>query len=127
MSKKTIEPGEHTPEKLDDVLKYFEKSGILNPTDTRPRVARPKRTPKDPYAVAKFTVEKLRRWFEDCIVDEDMVNHAPVNGVKPAMEVVFTVELFWLNVINANNIPATPEEIQAARDAAYTYYKNNIK
>ncbi len=125
-TKKPIQSGEHTPENLDKTLEFFSKAGILNPDENRRvKVTRPRRSVKDPYAVAKFVVEKLSRWFDDCVADEGLGPHEPVAGVTNTMEVIFCVELFWLNIINAEKIPATKEQIKKARDAAYTYYKNN--
>jgi hypothetical protein len=124
---KHIAAGEHSPEKLDETLAYFAKSGQLNPGAPESNlVRRPKRTKANPYAMAQFVTEKLRRFLEICMVDEGLTDHPPVQGITSAMEVVYAIELLWLNVINADNIPATPEEIAKARQAAYDYYEKHI-
>ncbi len=115
-----IAPGQHSPERLDETLKYFSDAGMLDAEAAV--IPRPKRTAQDPYVVAKFVAEKMRRWFEDCMIDEGIVSHGPIHGVSAAMEVVFAVELFGLNILNADNIPATPEQVSAAREAAFNYF-----
>jgi hypothetical protein len=122
---KMIQGGEHDPERLDKTLAFFAKSGILNPTPESRRVSKPNRTPEDPYARAKYVSEKIRRFFEDCMFDEGLVNHPPVGGVTAPMEVIYVMELLWLNVVNAENIPASKEEIERARQAAFEYYEKN--
>lgn len=123
--KGTINPGEHSPERLDKTLAYFSQSGLLNPQENSRRVPKPRRTSQDPYAVAKYVTEKVKRFFEDCMVDEGLVQHPAVGGVTAPMEVIYAIELLWLNVVNAENIPASAEDIQKARDAAFAYYEQN--
>lgn len=122
---KPINSGEHDPERLDKTLAYFAKSGLINPTDDGRRIGKPNRSPEDPYARAKYVSEKVRRFFEDCMIDEGLVNHPAVAGVTAPMEVIYVIELLWLNVANAENIPATKAEIESARQAAFDYYEKN--
>jgi hypothetical protein len=124
---KQISAGAHDPDKIDETLAFFAKSERLNSdTESSNLIRRPKRTKHNPYAMAQFVTEKMRRFLEICMVDEGLTAHPPIEGITSAMEVVYAIELLWLNVINADNIPATADEIAAARKAAYDYYAKHV-
>jgi hypothetical protein len=121
---KPIAPGEHSPERLDATLRYYKDSGFLDMSKEDGAKPVVRRTNSDPYGQAKYVTEKLLRFFQDCMVDDELTGHGPVGGVEAAMEVVFVAELFALNILNAANMPLDANKLQAARDAAARYYES---
>jgi len=85
---------------------------------------RAERDPKDPfglsgdqprtddYEVAKKVAARLTKFFALCVQDFALTPRAAM----------FAAELAALNIFNAEDVPATAEEIEDARKSAYDYY-----
>lgn len=108
--------------KADELNELYDK---LNGSTLAERTAeRAERDPSDPfgftqqrdltddYNVAKRVAERLTKFFALCVQDF---------GLSPRAA-MFAAELTSLNIFNAKDVPASAEEIDAARKAAYDYY-----
>lgn len=120
-----VQPKIYVPGQDQAADKLNELYEQLNGSTLAERTAeRAERDPKDPFGFkqdrevtedfneAKRVTEKLTRYFALCVQD---------HGLSPRAA-MFAAELTSLNIFNAKDIPATPEEIDAARKAAYDYY-----
>lgn len=75
-----------------------------------------KEAKKDKLYHAKDVVEKTMAAF--LILSED-------RNLSPA-EMIFAMELLALNVLNAQNCPLTPEQINKVRAKALKYYEESL-
>lgn len=120
-----VQPKIYVPGQDQAADKLNELYEQLNGSTLAERTAeRQERDPKDPfgftqerevaddYNAAKHVAVKLTRFFALCVQDHGLAPRAAM----------FAAELTSLNIFNAKDIPATPEEIDAARKAAYDYY-----
>lgn len=106
-------------DKLSELYDQLNGSTLAERTEVRSE-----RDPKDPfgfnsgksrtddYEVAKEVAARLTRFFALCVQDFALTPSAAM----------FAAELASLNIFNADDIPASAEEIEGARKAAYNYY-----
>jgi hypothetical protein len=73
--------------------------------------------PTNDRGVAREVVERMVKFFQLCIGDFKLSPSAAV----------YAAELVSLNILNAQDIPLKPEEIEAARKEAYEYYEQIIR
>lgn len=120
-----VQPKIYVPGQDQAADKLNELYEQLNGSTLAERTAeRQERDPKDPfgftqerevaddYNAAKHVAVKLTRFFALCVQD---------HGLSPRAA-MFAAELTALNIVNADDIPDSPEALEAARKAAYDYY-----
>lgn len=106
-------------DQLNELYEKLNGSTLAERTEVRAE-----RDPKDPfglgseqvrtddYDVAKAVAVRLTKFFALCVQDFALSPGAAM----------FAAELASLNIFNAEDVPASAEEIDAARKAAYDYY-----
>lgn len=120
-----VQPKIYVPGQDQAADKLNELYEQLNGSTLAERTAeRDERDPKDPFgfdrdrdltddfAAARHVTVKLVKFFALCVQDHALSPRAAM----------YAVELMCLNVFNAKDTPATPEEIDSARKAAYDYF-----
>lgn len=107
--------------KVDELAKLYEG---LNTSAFAQASTEKERSPDDPFGLKETSAptdnfqaaldptQRLVRFFS-------LLCHESNLGPKAG---VFMMELAALNVLNANDVPLTPEEIATTRQAAYDYY-----
>jgi hypothetical protein len=121
----TVQPKIYVPGQNREADKLNELYEQLNGSTFAERTAeRVERDPNDPfgfnepyeltddYDVAKHVAVKLTKFFALCVQDYRLSPRAAM----------FAAELMALNIFNAKDIPASAEEINDARKAAYEYF-----
>jgi len=104
---------ERSKESLEEAYKRLEHSPLA---ERVPEQSVPKRTPADPWIIAKRATEDLYRSI-------------PVVGMSHSLqaeEIIFMVELVAVMTFNAVDCPLSPEKINEIREKADKYYFDNI-
>lgn len=112
-------PGESR--KADDLARLYDR---MNSSAVSQRVDAQERDPKDPFGLndvrelrddldaGKQAAERFTKFFALLVQDFSLAPRAAI----------FAAELTCLNIFNADDVPLSTEELDAARKAAYDYY-----
>lgn len=87
------------------------------------------RSIKDPFGFAEARKASDKRWGHACeVVERQLAFFKLCSGeykLSPE-EMIFANELFSLNVLNTDDCPLSSVKVEAARKAAYDYYKAGV-
>lgn len=120
MEPKVYVPGQDR--KADDLAKFYDQISATTLAERTPSNDERKatdpfgfsetRTPKEDYEIGKAAAERFTKFFALLVQDFELAPRAAL----------FCAELTFLNIFNADDIPISEVEVEAARKAAFEYY-----
>jgi hypothetical protein len=120
-SKIVIPERKMSPEQLQKVYAHVENAPVM-----RMNTEGPERTTKDPFGFEDDPTDPFEEAKRGCI---DVVRFYMLVSAERRLGtegMIFLAELVALNILNAQNIPIPPAQVEAARKKAYDYYQESL-